>query len=644
MRLARPPVQPYPDATVRRVLISSLVAGLGLLLVPAAFAGSFSWSQPADFTGVASGASYGPAAWGYSASSGALSYASSFDGGALAGWTDSASAPTTWAAVSKGSTPSSVQLVPPEHGSVILTWTSPLPQSVSVAVQGTVSEPDAGGTLGGQCASSWTLSGSSQALASGAGAGTTTIPSQSVTVAPGGTISLTVTDASSGLLGDPYTTSCVATDVALALSAPGSAPAVTISSPAAGAQLPSGSSPTFSGTASTGSTVSSTVGVLLYSGSSASGTPVRTLASSEAGGSWSVNAGSALPAGTYTAVAEQSDLASPPDSGLSVPVTFSVSSGSSGGGGGGGGGAGDGSLTLNSLGSSPLGTGEVSLSGTASTVPGAASTVQISVYDGAAQAVRTLSATVGSSGAFQATIAPALADGFYGAIATQSVNGATLTSQPVFFTVQTQTSELTLFFPYAGTRTALDPPVLFGQAGGSQPVTVTLYAGSAAEGDPWGRASAKVQNGIWLVRWPRRIPVGLYTAIASQSGSTTAARTFMVVPASGVIGPSVSVAQNGLTSVAISCPAPAGELCTGRLTIGSAQKIRVGRRRPTRPTLISQPFVVPGGTVTVVRAHMRGSLRAALTHVRGPRAVVSVTLVAGQGPQRHYRATRRLAL
>ena len=102
------------------------------------------------------------------------------------------------------------------------------------------------------------------------------------------------------------------------------APVVTLTSPAGGA-LTNDSTPTFQGTGGTLSGDLSTVTVKVYSGSSASGSPVQTLPTTRAAnGTWSVTASPALADGTYTARAEQPDAAG--NTGMSSANTFTIDS------------------------------------------------------------------------------------------------------------------------------------------------------------------------------------------------------------------------------------------------------------------------------------------------------------------------------
>ena len=101
-------------------------------------------------------------------------------------------------------------------------------------------------------------------------------------------------------------------------------PTVTLTSPANGSTTPD-ATPPFSGTAGTAAGDSTTVTVKVYTGSSPTGTPARTMTTTRgSGGAYSVDASPALTKGTYTAQAEQSDSAG--HTGLSSPATFTLDS------------------------------------------------------------------------------------------------------------------------------------------------------------------------------------------------------------------------------------------------------------------------------------------------------------------------------
>jgi hypothetical protein len=99
------------------------------------------------------------------------------------------------------------------------------------------------------------------------------------------------------------------------------APTVTLTTPANGSTT-NDSTPTFAGRAGTNQGDSGNVTVNVYAGASASGTPLQRLTATATGGSYSTDAPSALADGTYTAQAEQVDMAG--NVGRSVAATVAV--------------------------------------------------------------------------------------------------------------------------------------------------------------------------------------------------------------------------------------------------------------------------------------------------------------------------------
>jgi hypothetical protein len=98
------------------------------------------------------------------------------------------------------------------------------------------------------------------------------------------------------------------------------APTVTLTAPAAGSRT-TDTTPTLSGAAGNQTGDSSIVTVKIYSGSSATGTPVQTRTATRSGTAWSTTA-TTLAAGTYTAQATQTDNAS--NTGTSNANTFTI--------------------------------------------------------------------------------------------------------------------------------------------------------------------------------------------------------------------------------------------------------------------------------------------------------------------------------
>ena len=96
-----------------------------------------------------------------------------------------------------------------------------------------------------------------------------------------------------------------------------SAPSDTITTPTAGAAL-TDNTPTLAGACTAGD---GTVSIPVYSGATASGTPLQTLSASCSGGAWTVDA-TTLPDGQYTAKAQQTDAAG--NTGYSAARTFTI--------------------------------------------------------------------------------------------------------------------------------------------------------------------------------------------------------------------------------------------------------------------------------------------------------------------------------
>jgi chitinase len=97
------------------------------------------------------------------------------------------------------------------------------------------------------------------------------------------------------------------------------APAVTLTTPAAGAVT--NGTPTLSGAAGNATGDATTVTVKIYSGSSATGTPVQTRTPTRSGATWTTTA-TALASGTYTAQATQTDTGG--NTGKTAAITFTV--------------------------------------------------------------------------------------------------------------------------------------------------------------------------------------------------------------------------------------------------------------------------------------------------------------------------------
>ncbi len=195
-------------------------------------------------------------------------------------------------------------------------------------------------------------------------------------------------------------------------------------------KLVAGPTPSFSGSGGSEPEDSTTVVVKVYSGTSTSGSPVRTTEGTLSGSQWTSTEVQALPDGTYTAQAEQAG-ASPNQTGVSESVTFMVDADSP-------------QVTL----ISPA-NGSVSSSGT-QTVSGAAGTqegdlpgITVDLYVGSAVTPSRLEAiAVQASGASWSAAFGGLSPGTYTVRAGQSDDvGNVGYSEPVTFTIAAPESE-----------------------------------------------------------------------------------------------------------------------------------------------------------------------------------------------------------
>ncbi len=499
-------------------------------------------------------------------------------------------------------------MVPPAGGSVTLTWTSPFASSKRITVSGSVIEPNAGQVL---CdGTTWSLVSGSTTIDNG---GVPTIGSQQVTVPVGGTVVLKVTDNST--LGLNYSTTCDQTNVDLSLSVAGIAPSVSVTSPADGASV---SGEAFAGKASTGFGDGSQITVRVCRGTDSS-CPASSAAQSMTAtvgsdGSWSVTPASQLANGSYTVQAEQDDVVG--DSGLSPARVFKLSVPAPS------------KVTLNALGSTPVPTSTPTLSGTAGAEPGDSGVI-VTIYSGRGQSgpvVRTMSAPVSGSGTWFAQVAPGLANGTYTAIAGQfDPGGVTEVSSPITFTVDALvgTGQLNIEQPVAG-ATVQQSALRFGGSASTAPgagstVTVTLWKGEATTGKPLGTATAASNGSTWATTWGHPLALGYYTVQASQATTagtvTTPGDTFLLTQTPEVIGGVVSLSRGRVASVAITCNAPAGEVCAGTVFVATAATYQPTPGGPKGQVRLIFAYVsISGGQTVVVRRSVSGGVWRALRH------------------------------
>jgi hypothetical protein len=335
------------------------------------------------------------------------------------------------------------------------------------------------------------------------------------------------------------------------------APLVTLTTPAASARLDSAGKPTFSGAAGTVAGDSTTVTVRIYSGSGTGGTQAQALPATAAGATWSATPTIALPDGTYTAQAEQSDAAG--NVGRSAAVTFVV----------------DTTAPAPTV-TSPTGSVQTpSFTGTAGNAAGDATTVAVKIYNSGGTVVQ--SPTPARTGTTWTATVPTLAEGDYTITVSQSDDlGHTGTSSAQSFTVDRTAPAVTVTAPTAGSATNASTPVFSGArgtaTGDAAAVTVRLYAGAGTGGTLLQTRAATVTGATWSVASASSLADGTYTVQASQADAaantgTSTAITFTV----DTVSPSPTVtAPTGYTGATPTLSGTAGN-ATGDATTVTVQ-------------------------------------------------------------------------
>jgi hypothetical protein len=273
--------------------------------------------------------------------------------------------------------------------------------------------------------------------------------------------------------------------------------------------------PTLTGAAGTEPGDISDVGVIVYKGSSTSGTIAASGSAKVEGATWSYTPGEYLADGTYTAQATQKDAAG--NSGTSTAVTFTITATSP-------------VVTIDSSAITQRAgvfytSATPSFTGTASTAPEDSKTVTVKIHSGSSASGPLVSSTEGALSGSDWSAGPvqALPEGTYTVLAEQQdadTNNPAGASAPVTFTVDAQVPVVTLSSPAGGSSTSSSSQALSGTAGtaagDSAAVTVQLYGGSSVAGAPLEGVSVQVLAGAWSAVLGGLSP-GTYTARAEQS-------------------------------------------------------------------------------------------------------------------------------
>jgi large repetitive protein len=290
-------------------------------------------------------------------------------------------------------------------------------------------------------------------------------------------------------------------------------PALSLAAPASSAFLKS-PQPTFSGSAGNATGDSPSVLLSIYTGASASGSPLQALTIARSGASWTTGStGPQLPDGVYTAQATQSDAAG--NTGTSGAHTFTIKTNSP-------------VVTLNTP-RPHTKDATPSFSGTADTKLADDEFVTLQLYSGVSatgKPKKSYEAAVTNEGLWSTGPIGRLADGVYTVQAEQQDRvGHTGVSLPYTFTVDTVVPVVTLRVPADGSATSSATQPVNGSAGtaeGDVPtVIVRLFSGSSVgqEGSPSAQLESievGASDGVWSTAFAELTP-GIYTARAEQA-------------------------------------------------------------------------------------------------------------------------------
>jgi hypothetical protein len=265
--------------------------------------------------------------------------------------------------------------------------------------------------------------------------------------------------------------------------------------------------------------------------------------------------------------------------------------------------------------------------------------------------VKLYTGTADASGNFSITPTSALPDGQYTAVANENTTGGTVFSGTISLLVKVNPPAVTVIAPLSGSTLGRQP-LFYGQAGSetgdSATVTLALFSGVRATGKPYAAQTTTKVSGGWIMQWPTQLPLGLYTLVAQQTDvaghtTTTAGRTFLVVPSPPVIGSQMTITQNGVPSVPIYCSARVNSLCLGVIDMTTVNKVKVGRRRE-RVTLMQVPVSFYGLTTLVARGRASGLTRTALKHMRTVEVKVTAKLSINGGGVQVFTRTGRASI
>jgi large repetitive protein len=348
--------------------------------------------------------------------------------------------------------------------------------------------------------------------------------------------------------------------------------------------------PSFSGAAGNAAGDVASVTLKIYSGTTASGSALRTLPVAPSGATWASGPVASLADGTYTARAEQSDEAS--DTGFSAPSTFTVDTTKP-------------SVQITSpANGSFINASKPTISGTAGSAAGDQATVTVNVYSGSSVSgtpTQTLNLTRSGGSWTTGSSGPQLTEGTYTLQAEQSDEaGNTGVSSPTTFTIKTKAPAVSLT-PLT-TPTNNPAPSFAGGAGtapGDHPsITLKIYAGAAATGNPIRTLSGATSGATWSAGPVAALPDGTYTAQAEQSDEASDI---------GVSAPSTFTIDTTKPTVHITSPANGSFISAPKPTISGTAGSATGDQATVTVNVYAGPSVSGSPTQTLNLTRSGGS-------------------------------------
>jgi hypothetical protein len=293
-------------------------------------------------------------------------------------------------------------------------------------------------------------------------------------------------------------------------------------------------------------------------------------------------------------------------------------------------------VTLNSPGTAPLQTPAVQLTGTASTGFTDSNQVSVAIYSGtdtSGPPVHQLTAAVNGSGSF-AVQTPALADGRYTAVASQTSGTDTGQSPAVTFQIKAHPPALTLDRPPGGVWIGRSNLSFSGEAGNGvgdgAKVTVQLYRGRSAGGTLVGKRDVSRQGSRWSTNW-HGLRLGYYTVVASQSDNAghtarTSPHTFRLVARTTAFGSQVAVSGN-IANIPVGCLARSNRSCHGTVLVVTKRSYRTAPGGPSGPLEVLFANVrIPGGTMGVISGRVPAATLRVLKRLRHLQVTVTSKL------------------